>query len=226
MRQIGLALSATLSLLIAHPTVTLAWPHSTTQNLPLGTGPGSQWITVPIGDGAGGAIVALQNEANGPGNIDLYAQHVLQGGALDPRWGGIGGRPLATAPGNQQMVNLCTDGAGGAIFAWVDFSSGRGDIYAQHVRQNGSAHPAWAPDGAPVCTMPYHQYLYSVAPDGAGGELLGWLDERSAFTVGSFQPFLHHVRANGTPDPAWPLNGEALLADSTIYSGDIPELVS
>ena len=62
--------------------------------------------------------------------------------------------PLCTASGDQYSLRLVSDGAGGAIAAWVDERSGgwEADIYAQRVTADGVVHSAWPTDGLALCT--------------------------------------------------------------------------
>ncbi len=92
-----------------------------------------------IPDGAGGAIVTW-NDIVDP-EADLYAQHVLGTGAVDPAWP-VNGRALSTAGLRQFLPAIVSDGAGGAVVAWEDRRSAGeggedGDIYAQRVKANG-----------------------------------------------------------------------------------------
>src|ERR1043165_6544265 len=60
--------------------------------------------------------------------------------------------PVCTAPDNQYVPRAVSDGAGGAIVAWMDRRDGVSyDIYAQHVRPGGDTDPAWPVNGVPVC---------------------------------------------------------------------------
>lgn len=86
-------------------------------------------------DGVGGAIVGWEDSRSGA--ADIYAIHVLANGSLDSNWP-IGGAPISTAAGSQQVVRMLADGSGGAILCWQDGRSGATDIYAQRVQANGS----------------------------------------------------------------------------------------
>jgi hypothetical protein len=87
-------------------------------------------------DGAGGAIVTWYEIRSGTG-LDIYAQHVLASGAVDPGWP-ADGSALCAAAGEQTQPMIVSDGAGGAIVTWYDFRSGSGyDIYAQRVAPFG-----------------------------------------------------------------------------------------
>src|SRR5262245_61988504 len=65
-----------------------------------------------VSDGAGGAIVAWEDGRSLVTGIDIYAQHVLASGAVDPAWP-ASGRALVTTPDDQGRLALIADGAGG-----------------------------------------------------------------------------------------------------------------
>lgn len=113
------------------------------QGLPLSFTSGSQqypsWAgdqTSPsiVSDDAGGAVVAWQDSRNG--NWDIYAQHARAGGTIDPAWTQAG-RPVSTNAATQTEPVVVTDGAAGAIIAWLDRRNGNSDVYAQHIQADG-----------------------------------------------------------------------------------------
>ncbi len=116
-----------------------------------------------ISDGSGGAFVTWQDSRNGTTNMDIFAMHLTSMG-LDPAWP-VDGLAVCTAPGNQRVPHLCTDGATGAIIAWSDLRTPANayDIYAQHVLVSGIADPAWPVTGAVVVARAGHQRLYSIS---------------------------------------------------------------
>ncbi|MBI5709007.1 MAG: hypothetical protein HZC42_01710, partial [Candidatus Eisenbacteria bacterium] len=118
-----------------------AWPNSPYTNLPLCTAANNQQYPTIVADGAGGAIVTWHDYRSGT-SYDIYAQHVLASGAVDPAWP-ANGRALCTAANNQYYPTIVADGAGGAIVTWYDLRSGTNwDIYAQHVLASGAVDPA------------------------------------------------------------------------------------
>jgi hypothetical protein len=168
---------------------------------------GPQWPPVMVSDGAGGAIVAWHDYRAGnlSGLSDLYAQHVLASGVVDPAWP-LDGCALSTAPGDQSYPLIVGDGAGGAIVTWRDSRNVYGDVYAQHVLASGMVDPAWPADGLAVCTARDGQAPRSIVADGAGGAIVAWADLRN----GDADVYAQHVLAAGVVDPAWPTDGRAL----------------
>jgi hypothetical protein len=94
-------------------------------------------------DGNGGVILAwgegLQN------GVNIFAQHVNGSGQSlwsNPTYG-TAGNPISTTPSTfQETPVIVSDDAGGAIVAWYDLRAssfgGPFDIYAQHIRNDGS----------------------------------------------------------------------------------------
>jgi hypothetical protein len=164
---------------------------------------------VMIPDGAGGAIVAWQHgRAPGTGT-DIFAQHVLASGAVDPAWP-ANGVVVCEVRGVQDLPALVGDGAGGAIVTWMDGRSSTTsvDIFAQRVLGSGTVDPAWPANGRALCTAPAPQAFPTIVSDGAGGAIVTWSDFRSSIT--SVDIFAQRVLASGVTDPAWPVDGRAL----------------
>jgi hypothetical protein len=156
-------------------------------------------------DGAGGAIVTWA-DFRGGGTSDVYAQHVLASGIIDPAWP-ANGRALCTAANLQDVPNIVSDGAGGGIVAWSDLRGGAAyDIYAQHVLASGAVDAAWPVDGRALCTAASYQLFASIISDGAGGALVAWTDYRS----GGYDLYAQHVLSTGVVDVTWPTNGRGV----------------
>ena len=169
---------------------------------------GGQASPVIVSDGAGGAIVAWQDDRL-ENDTNIFAQHVLASGVVDPAWP-ANGRLLAAARGLQDVPTIASDGAGGAIVTWMD---GRStvtniDIFAQHILASGVVDPAWPADGAALCTAPAPQAFPRLVSDGSGGAIVTWYDFRPSDT--SLDIYAQRVTSAGVVDPAWPLNGRAL----------------
>jgi len=191
--------------ILASGVVDGEWPANGT---PLSALEGLQEFHVIASDGAGGAIVAWKDTRPGASVADIYAQHVLASGLVDPRWP-VNGLAVSTAPGLQEFPVIVEDGAGGAIISWDDARSTTSgtDVYAQHVLNSGVVDPAWPPDGRAVCTAVGGQGRGTITSDGLHGAIVTWTDGRIAST---FHIFAHHLLASGVVDPAWPVNGRAI----------------
>lgn len=165
-----------------------------------------------VSDGTGGAIVAWEDGRTGGGNTDIYAQHVLATGVVDPAWP-ANGRALCTAANRQESPAIATDGAGGALVVWVDYRNGATyDVYSTRVRAAGTLDPAWPSDGRLLCTNASSKYGAQIVADGSGGAVVSWMDHRAS----DWDIYAQHVLASGAVDLAWPTDARAL----TTAAGD------
>jgi hypothetical protein len=196
-----------------------AWPNSPFTNRAMCTAAGDQQLPTSVSDGAGGAIVTWRDQRSG--NYDIYAQHVLASGAVDPAWP-ANGLALCTAVNHQQSPTIVSDGAGGAIVTWQDQRiSSFPDIYAQHALASGAVDPAWPANGRALCTAASHQTIPTITSDGAGGAIVTWPDTRSSAFPNLYA---QHVLASGAVDPAWPADGQALC--TAAGNQNVPMIVS
>ena len=108
----------------------------TTDGVALCTRAGNQWYPTIAPDGAGGAIVTWFDA--GSGSYHVFAQRVDTAGAVKWTTDGVA---VCTAAGNQEFPTSTSDGAGGAVVAWMDYRSPAGswDIYGLRVNADGSA---------------------------------------------------------------------------------------
>ncbi len=112
--------------------------------------------------------------------------------------------PVCTAPNDQTVPQMVSDGAGGAIITWLDNLYGSdSDIYAQHVLASGVVDPAWSAYGCPLNTWPSAQGGLVIVSDGAGGAIVAWQDGDDYVRV-------QHAQASGAVDPAWPPGGRVV----------------
>ena len=149
-----------------------AWPSTSNQFLPVGSGTGEQVYPSIVSDGSGGAFIAWHD--NRSGGYDVYIQRVSATGAALWTPNGV---PICTATGDQANTQLALDGAGGVIVTWHDFRAGNWDIYAQRFDANGA--PQWTANGVSVCTFANLQNNPQIVSDGAGGAILAWYDQRT-----------------------------------------------
>ena len=159
-------------------------------SLPLTNLNSKQSRPVMITDGAGGAIVAWQDERNPLGLKDLFGQHVSGNGDL--LWG-ENGTAISVENGDQAEPDIAPDQAGGAIIAWSDYRNGERnpDIYVQRVNKDGRL--LWQADGIVICGAPDIQRNPQIVPDGEGGAVVAWTDKGG----GSYDIYAQHVNAAG-----------------------------
>jgi len=186
-----------------------AWPANGTG---LAVIAGLQDEPVAVTDGAGGAIVAWMDTRPGASVADVYAQHVLASGLVDPLWP-VNGLAVGTAPGAQEFPAIVQDGVGGAVITWFDRRNGVTgfDVYAQHVLTTGTVDPTWPADGRALCTAAGEQVDAAIVSDNAGGAVVSWTDGRVA---GETHIFAQHVLASGAIDAGWPVDGRAVSGAS------------
>jgi hypothetical protein len=149
----------------------------TANGAPLCTDGGSQRYAVLASDGAGGAIVAWDD--NRGGSYDIYAQRISATGVTQWATDGVA---LCTATNNQVVPRIVADDAGGAIVTWGDFRNGTNyDIYAQRVSADGMAQ--LATDGVAVCAAVGEQTNHMIVLGGAGAAIVTWEDYRSGMAM-------------------------------------------
>lgn len=198
-----IALLLALAALPAAPAFA-AWPNNPGTNLPVAIASFTQQQVVSVSDGAGGVILAWSDFRNGLDD-DVFVQRISASGS--PLWTAGGVNLTGLVPNNQNVPAICSDGAGGAIIAWIDartFGSSLNDIYVQRINANGVAQ--WTAGGVALCTQSAEQQFPAICGDGAGGAVVGWADFRNA----NADVFARRVSAAGTPQGA--ANGVAVCA--------------
>jgi hypothetical protein len=194
---------------LASGELDVAWPHfgRTVMGDPPTPG-GLQTFPIITSDGAGGAIIVWEDLRSVVTEIDLYAQHILANGTLDPAWLNTG-TALTTATGQQEVASVISDGAGGAIVVWRDNRAGQVafDVYAQHILATGVVDPLWPSNGFPVCTAAGEQQSPVIVEDGSGGAVIAWSDGR---VTPDLNIFAQRIQITGAIAPGWPVNGQAL----------------
>jgi hypothetical protein len=155
---------------------------------PVATAPHNQGVggIAMISDGAGGAIVAFQDDRinstsqGGSGGYTVYVQRVDGNG--DPVWPTdgirIGQDPEAGDAGGIAYVKLIPDGAGGAIGAWYFTSyAGTANISLRSQRISANGQILWGSEAVSVPGVTSSDpngtgtQTFDVTTDGAGGVL-------------------------------------------------------
>jgi len=180
-------------------------PGWSDQGNPVCTAPGDQISPALISDDAGGALLVWRDLREGRG--DVYAQRITAGGTPAPGWapGGVpvmrGGKLGFSAPA------LVPDGRSGAIVAWSRASGAPwgDDITLQHLTAGGTIAWGWRPGGISVL-IPGDQFSPALVPDGAGGAVVCFGDDRG----GDSDLYADHFTAEGTvPSLASPIQSGA-----------------
>ncbi|MBN2185123.1 MAG: T9SS type A sorting domain-containing protein [Candidatus Krumholzibacteriota bacterium] len=128
------------------------------------------------------------------------------------------GLPVCTETSEQTGQKMISDGAGGAIVAWVDYRGGIADIYAQ--RMNGSGYLLWAVDGVGVCLEEEEQYDLQLVSDGDEGAIIVWRDNRNGF-----DPEIYAQRVDSDGNVSWTGGGVAIcsIADGQNFPKIVPD---
>ena len=174
---------------------------------------GSQYALEMIPDGAGGAIV-VWSDGRGLAGWDIYAQRVNGNGVALWTPNGV---PICTAPGDQYFPVITSDGAGGAIMAWVDYRPGTGGVYVQRINAAGTVQ--WTADGVGLATHGLGVDALQIVPDGSGGAIVTWKDGRN---VSNYDIYARRVNSAGVAQ--WAANGVAICAAAG--NQDVPDLIS
>ncbi len=170
---------------------------------------GNQATPSIISDMNGGAIIAWTDGITS--TRDIRAERMLSDGTR--AWDPDVGVAVCTADETQMTPYMVSDGAGGAIIAWMDYRTGNADIYAQHIDFAGGTD--WPTDGIYICYDAGLQNYHQIVSDGCGGAIILWTDWRY---MSNNEIFGQHIDAGGTTH--WFVNGENL----TSYPADQQEV--
>ncbi len=125
-----------------------------------------------VSDGQNGIYVVWKDSIAGV--FDVYAQHIdSSGNQLWP----ANGLAICTSMDKQINPRVETDGNGGCIITWMDKRYGDYDVYAQRVNSAGALQ--WTATGVLVCASPFNQSNPKLDPDGSGGAIIAWQDNRN-----------------------------------------------
>lgn len=195
------------SRVLADGTIAPGWAPN---GNPVSAGPNAEGLPAVLEDGFGGAIIAWAVGPQAAGAI--RAQRLTGAGAVAPGWP-LGGVTLAAGPRSQYIDNqsIVSDGAGGAIVAWLDnrnvpFDSFELDVFAQRVRADGTLAPGWPVNGRALCQAPDTQWDMDLVADGTGGAVAVWSDYRANVA----DVYGQRVTADGAIAPGWLPDGNPL----------------
>ena len=178
-----------------------------------------------LADGSGGAIISFIDTRNSNydpnediyDNIDIYAQRINASG--NAVWAAAG-VPVCTQMSNQasyadgQHPYIAPDGGGGAVICWEDYRNDANngnndpyneDIFCQRINANGAVQ--WEANGVAICTASAPQTETTMMPDGSGGAVIVWKDERADFKI-----YTQKINGNGTVQ--WTANGLTVVSEA------------
>ena len=166
-----------------------------------------------VSDGAGGVVIGWAD--NRSSTTDIYAERLRPDGIHEWTSQGV---VVSNEPNIQDLDGATTDGAGGAIFVWMDErNDALRDLWAQRIRADGTR--AWAQGGVPVMLLVGStQRNSAIVSDGAGGAIIAWSDNRS----GNYD--IRAQRLGGAGTRLWDTTG--VLLCSAIGNQDEVGIVS
>jgi hypothetical protein len=173
--------------------------------------PGNQRGAMVVPDGQGGAYLTWFDYRNWPADgADVYVQHVLPNGLIAPGWP-TNGMPVAVGAGDQYFTRLMADGAGGVFIVWSDEApTYQSNVYAQHLAGDGTRVAGWPAGGLPVSTPPLAQGGTELAPDGEGGFIVAWSDNRNCPGT-CIEIYAQRVTWSGEIAAGWPVDGKQII---------------
>ncbi|MDZ4122404.1 MAG: hypothetical protein U1C33_08270, partial [Candidatus Cloacimonadaceae bacterium] len=128
-----------------------------------------------VSDGAGGAIIAWQDDRNA--NWDIYATRIDANGVIYPGWGGTDGLLISNDPSDQSPPKLVSLGVDGAIITWSDarsISGGDYDIYAMRIHLDATLTGDTNGTRLQLAAEDLNQINPAITIDGAGGAIIAY----------------------------------------------------
>jgi len=180
--------------------------------VPVSTAPYAQSAPRIVARPGGGAWVAWLDGRSGY-STDVYGA-MLDAAGTPSTGGGDQGTGLTAITCFKRDLAYVADGTGGAIAAWSDHrcTSPEGyDIFVLRVGPDGRPVAGWPVNGRNVSSAPGWQVQPSLAPDGAGGAFVAWVESGEPAP----KVVAHHVLADGALDPEWPAAGLLLSTAGT-----------
>ncbi len=195
-----------LCCLFAPAAAHAAWPPDPLQNVALCSTPSSSAVSSAVSDGRRGAIVVWYEDRSG--DFDIFARRVNADGI--PQWNSNGVRACSTTvtlSTPQVLPKAVSDGANGAILAWLDGRSGPTALYMQRVDSSGTR--LWGAGGVLAASTNSNQLTeFSIAEDGAGGAVVAW-----ATPLDGVSSDIYAQRVNGAGALQWGVNAKALCTN-------------
>jgi hypothetical protein len=186
----------------------------TANGVPISNAANDQTAPTIISDDSDGAIITWSDFRNGTDN-NVYAQRINVSGVVQWTADGV---PISTAVRNQTWPKLISDGSGGAIIAWFEFSTvSDADIYAQRIDNSGIVQ--WAMNGVAISTATNNQQSHTTISDSAGGAIIAWADYRSGT---HWDVYIQRINVSGVVQ--WTTDGVAISTGD--FGKGIPHIAS
>jgi hypothetical protein len=185
---------------------TRRWPVA---GLAVCSATGDQTSPVCVGDGSGGMLFAWQDARASAMVSDVYVQHLTAEGVIVPGWP-LDGTVASPTSGLRTAINptLVADGASGLIVAWEDYRNVNAGIYALRLTAGNTIPAGWVAGGIAVCDTVNDQKEPLAVPDGSGGTVVVWKDDR--INPGVSDLYAKRMTGAGAAAPGWPPSGAAV----------------
>jgi hypothetical protein len=164
---------------------------------------GQQSVTSIVSDGAGGAIVAFQDQRGT--YVQIYMARVTAAGALPWTPNGVAVYPQSW---NQYGAQIATDGAGGAIVVWSheQYSASDVDLRGRFVNSAGLPGTYFN-----ACSSTGNQTQGRIVSDGDHGAIIAWQDERNSGST-YIDVYAQRILSNGIF--SWTINGVPVATEA------------
>ena len=153
------------------------------------------------GYGSNGAIVTWIGV-----NGEVFAQKIDTAGNL------LWPADSVTLTISGSLPQIAVDDSGGVIVCWFDYASQATEtnVFAQRVDSDGNVR--WSTNGVSICLAPGYQHKPDLVPDGQGGAIISWLDNRY-----QTDSYVFSQRIDWKGDTCWSANGKQVSNTKGFY---------
>ena len=182
----------------------------------LGNPTGAEQFLSLVSDDAGGAIITWEDTRINNNDPDIYVQKINALGQVLWTEDGV----LICNAYSSGLPTSTSDGAGGAIIAWVDNrDTVSNHIYCQRIDANGNVQ--WPTNGVSIRSIQFGGGVApTIASDDSGGAIIAWEDLREG-SLG-FDIYAQKINASGTVQ--WAQNGVAICQAAEYQV--VPKIIS
>ncbi|MBI5647662.1 MAG: T9SS type A sorting domain-containing protein [Ignavibacteriae bacterium] len=174
--------------------------------VPLCTATGAQKSPRIAPVSSAGACIVWQDQRASATMSDIYAQLIDSAGRVQWLSNGLA---ICKASDNQFSPEIVSDGAGGAIIAWLDARFGY-TVRPFAQRLNPAGNLLWQLNGYDLCPSAQDADHLRLSPDGSNGVVVAWADNRS----GNYNIYAQRIESGGSR--VWGAAGVAVC----VASGD------
>jgi hypothetical protein len=192
------ALVIAIAVLLAPAPAHATWQRG---GNPIGTGDGF------VATASGRQVVVAWTHSVDADHSEVRAQAWTSDGDIAPGWPSSS-VVVSDLPGRNFGPAVCEDAQGGVFVAWVNQQlPGAPRFYLQRISDSGGPAVGWAPQGVRLRAGSDYSGAPVVAPDGAGGALVGWFEPRGGR---DFNARVIRIDADGDPNGVWPAGGDSI----------------